>query len=384
MRNKLGMKREHTDDDRYGSSRNSKRQRADGFSEALAQGKFELRILVSSKCAGAIIGKGGENIKRLRNQFEGQISVPDSNSPERVLTLVCPPSVIVRIVEDILPRIEDTQNEKDKCTIRLLVHQSHAGALIGRQGGKIKELRDRTNARIKVFQQCCPQSTDRICMLSGDDRNVIDAVEHIVEELKQIPIKGPVNPYTSFNYDPAMAPDYGGFSPAYPTSGRGGPPISPFSGGPRRSLGAPLPPMRGGGGLGGPDMRYDRGIGRDYDSGPYGGPMGGPPQYGGGGGLYGGYPGQNSIQTTQVTIPSDLGGTIIGRGGDRINRIRDESGAQIQLEPSSGQEERVITITGTQTQIHAAQYLLQQCVRQSAAGRKYIEQQQAGHHSHHR
>ncbi|EYC10797.1 hypothetical protein Y032_0053g2300 [Ancylostoma ceylanicum] len=277
-----------------------------------------------------------------------------------VLTLVCPSSVIVRIVEDILPRIEDTQNEKDKCTIRLLVHQSHAGALIGRQGGKIKELRDRTNARIKVFQQCCPQSTDRICMLSGDDRNVIDAVEQIVEELKQIPIKGPVNPYTSFNYDPTMAPDYGGFSPAFPTSGRGGPPISPFSGGPRRSLGAPLPPMRGGGGLGGPDMRYDRGLGRDYDSGPYGGPMGGPPPYGGGGGLYGGYPGQNSIQTTQVTIPSDLGGTIIGRGGDRINRIRDESGAQIQLEPSSGQEERVITITGTQTQIHAAQYLLQQ------------------------
>ncbi|VDK59227.1 unnamed protein product [Cylicostephanus goldi] len=62
------MKREHTDDDRYGNSRNSKRQRGDGFSEALAQGKFELRVLVSSKCAGAIIGKGGENIKRLRNQ----------------------------------------------------------------------------------------------------------------------------------------------------------------------------------------------------------------------------------------------------------------------------------------------------------------------------
>lgn len=38
------------------------------FSEALAQGKFELRLLVSSKCAGAIIGKGGENIKRIRTQ----------------------------------------------------------------------------------------------------------------------------------------------------------------------------------------------------------------------------------------------------------------------------------------------------------------------------
>ncbi|KAJ1350071.1 hypothetical protein KIN20_005781 [Parelaphostrongylus tenuis] len=138
------------------------------------------------------------------------------------------------------------------------------------------------------------------------------------------------------------------------------------------------------GGLG-PDLRYERGLAlaRDYDTGPYGSPIGGPPSYGGGHLSYGGYPGHNSIQTTQVTIPSDLGGTIIGRGGDRINRIREESGAQIQLEPSTGQEERVITITGTQTQIHAAQYLLQQCVRQSAAGRKYIEQQQAGHHGHH-
>ncbi|KIH56032.1 KH domain protein [Ancylostoma duodenale] len=69
---------------------------------------------------------------------------------------------------------------------------------------------------------------------------------------------------------------------------------------------------------------------------------------------------KESFGLLNVTIPSDLGGTIIGRGGDRINRIRDESGAQIQLEPSTGQEERVITITGTQTQIHAAQYLLQQ------------------------
>ncbi|KAL6732691.1 hypothetical protein Aduo_003426 [Ancylostoma duodenale] len=80
---RLGMKREHTDDDRYGSSRNSKRQRADGFSEALAQGKFELRILVSSKCAGAIIGKGGENIKRLRTQTQDDFTADFPHNKKR-------------------------------------------------------------------------------------------------------------------------------------------------------------------------------------------------------------------------------------------------------------------------------------------------------------
>jgi hypothetical protein len=61
-----------------------------------------------------------------------------------------------------------------------------------------------------------------------------------------------------------------------------------------------------------------------------------------------------------VTIPSELGGTIIGKGGERINRIRDESGAHIIVDPASAGDERIITISGTSNQIQQAQYLLQQ------------------------
>ncbi|VDN25666.1 unnamed protein product [Gongylonema pulchrum] len=73
-----------------------------------------------------------------------------------------------------------------------------------------------------------------------------------------------------------------------------------------------------------------------------------------------------------VTVPNELGGTIIGRGGERIRRIRDESGAQIKIEEEGPNGERIITITGTPSQIEMAQFLLQQCVRSSAAGRKYL------------
>jgi hypothetical protein len=48
----------------------------------------------------------------------------------------------------------------------MLVHQSHAGAIIGKQGSKIKELREATGAQMKVFQECCPQSTDRVVLLT--------------------------------------------------------------------------------------------------------------------------------------------------------------------------------------------------------------------------
>ncbi|KAJ1360035.1 hypothetical protein KIN20_018914 [Parelaphostrongylus tenuis] len=47
------------------------------------------------------------------------------------------------------------------------------------KGVNINELRNGT----EVFQQCCPQSTDRVAMIPGAAANVIDAVEHIAYSL---------------------------------------------------------------------------------------------------------------------------------------------------------------------------------------------------------
>lgn len=53
--------------------------------------------------------------------------------------------------------------------------------------------------------------------------------------------------------------------------------------------------------------------------------------------------------------------SFAGKGGERINRIRDDSGAKINVDQAvPGSDERIITITGTQAQINMAQYLLQQ------------------------
>ncbi|PAV67751.1 hypothetical protein WR25_04248 [Diploscapter pachys] len=392
------MKRDH-DGDHYNDDRGGrpKRGRSDGFSDAISKGRFELRLLVSGKAAGAVIGKGGENIKRLRSEFDSQISVPDSNAPERVVTVVAAIDNVVKIVEQMLDRLDEPQHagEKgEKAEIRILVHQSHAGALIGRSGSKIKELRDKCNIRLKVFQQVCPNSTDRIVIVTGEPENCINALKHIVDDLKELPIKGPISQYNPQYYNMHDAFEYGGYQ----------------SGG-----------MMGGGGGGGRGGRNDGGYPPRRDD--YGGRGGGRAPYhsgggnsgyghhvtggGGGGGGYNAGPGsaghypppvahhpiasvgnvypppQNfappggPISTTQVTIPNELSGTIIGRGGERINRIRDETGATIILEqPQPGVRERIITISGTDQQIQSAQYHLQQCVRSSENGRRYIQQQE--------
>jgi KH domain. len=56
-----------------------------------------------------------------------------------------------------------------------------------------------------------------------------------------------------------------------------------------------------------------------------------------------------------------MAGAIIGKAGQRIRKIRNDSGAGITIdEPLPGSNDRIITITGTASQIQMAQYLLQQ------------------------
>ncbi|XP_034366416.1 heterogeneous nuclear ribonucleoprotein K isoform X3 [Arvicanthis niloticus] len=393
----------------------------------------ELRILLQSKNAGAVIGKGGKNIKALRTDYNASVSVPDSSGPERILSISADIETIGEILKKIIPTLEEYQHYKGSdfdCELRLLIHQSLAGGIIGVKGAKIKELRENTQTTIKLFQECCPHSTDRVVLIGGKPDRVVECIKIILDLISESPIKGRAQPYDPNFYDETY--DYGGFTMmfddrrgrpvGFPMRGRGGfdrmppgrggrpmppsrrdyddmsprrgpPPPPPGRGGRggSRARNLPLPPPpppRGGGDLmaydrrGRPGDRYDGMVGfsadETWDSAidtwspsewqmayePQGG-SGYDYSYAGGRGSYGDLGGP--IITTQVTIPKDLAGSIIGKGGQRIKQIRHESGASIKIdEPLEGSEDRIITITGTQDQIQNAQYLLQNSVKQYA------------------
>uniref|UniRef100_A0A668AZL6 Heterogeneous nuclear ribonucleoprotein K n=1 Tax=Myripristis murdjan TaxID=586833 RepID=A0A668AZL6_9TELE len=358
----------------------------------------ELRILLQSKNAGAVIGKGGKNIKALRTDVSTSIFI---------LSISSDIETVGEILLKIIPTLEEYQqyNGMDfDCELRLLIHQSLAGSIIGVKGAKIKELRENTQTSIKLFQECCPQSTDRVVLVGGKSERVVECIKTMLELISEAPIKGRAQPYDPNFYDETY--DYGGFTMMFEERGGGRRPMGGF-------------PMRGGRGGSG-DRGFDRmpsgrgGRGpmppsrRDYDEmsprrgppppHPRGGRGGGrgrnmpmgpphrggsdrrgrPDRYGdnmvsdpwlnacssvsgislGGRGSYNDMGGP--VITTQVTIPKDLAGSIIGKGGQRIKQIRHESGASIKIdEPLEGSEDRIITISGTQDQIQNAQYLLQ-------------------------
>ncbi|KAI5289905.1 hypothetical protein KEM54_002925 [Ascosphaera aggregata] len=68
-------------------------------------------------------------------------------------------------------------------------------------------------------------------------------------------------------------------------------------------------------------------------------------------------PGQPTTQ--QIYIPNDMVGAIIGKGGAKINEIRQLSGSVIKInEPQDNSNERLVTITGTQECNQMALYML--------------------------
>ncbi|KAF3851160.1 hypothetical protein F7725_012932 [Dissostichus mawsoni] len=304
----------------------------------------ELRILLQSKNAGAVIGKGGKNIKALRTDYQ-QYNGMDFD-----------------------------------CELRLLIHQSLAGSIIGVKGAKIKELRENTKTSIKLFQECCPQSTDRVVLVGGKTERVVECIKTMLELIAE----GRAQPYDPNFYDETY--EYGGFTVVFEERGGG-----------RRLMGGF--PMRGGRSSGGdrgfdrmPSSRGGRGpmppARRDYEEmSPRRGPPPPPPTPVGLAGevavdatcpwdthteeeerYYDSYRGsddRSKVEEDMTTVhhgiaTSQLAGSIIGKGGQRIKQIRHESGASIKIdEPLEGSEDRIITITGTQDQIqnaHVKQY----------------------------
>ncbi|XP_044736421.1 heterogeneous nuclear ribonucleoprotein K isoform X2 [Chrysoperla carnea] len=343
-----------------------------------------------------------------------------------MLSLSSDLETICNVVRDVVPNLEENgaRVNGDELDLRMMVHQSQAGCVIGKGGYKIKELRDKCGARIKIFSNCAPQSTDRIIQIVGQPDKCIDSIREIVTLIKTNPIRGPVNPYDPHNYDEYYAEEYGGYGGRGQNDRRGGmdrrgggrmdrggggrfgggnrgprgPPMGGGMGGPRGGFGGPprgggynrndgWGPMNGGGGgmmnnapssmmgngpMGGGPGPMGGGMGGG--PGPMGGGMGGGPMGGGNmgggsgnsmGGGGGGGNGPNKT-STQVTIPKDLAGAIIGKGGGRIRKIRADSGAGITIdEPLPGSNDRIITITGAPNQIQMAQYLLQQSVHEN-------------------
>lgn len=177
--------------------------------------KSVCRLLIPTRYAGVLIGKQGSIVNNLRTQFQCQVAIPYANGPERTVRIMSDDlTSVLECVQEISKLLaEDMRRvcnlKEDFTEVRVLVHQSQCGNIIGPGGEKINRLRETSNCNIKMNGECCPASTDRICQIAGIPEDVHDCLSHILIDLETVPIKGSDARYNPDHYDERY--EYGGF-----------------------------------------------------------------------------------------------------------------------------------------------------------------------------
>lgn len=205
------------------------------------------------------------------------------------------------------------------------------GTIIGRQGLKIKHIQDVSGVRMVAQKEMLPQSTERIVEVQGTP----EGIQKATWEIGKCLVDDWQRSTGTVLYNPAVRAE----------TGRGGPL--------NNNLGAPPPYAarstynRTGNGT---DFSDNTGASFNRRSNSDAGNRGIPTMTEDG----------EEIQTQNISIPSDMVGCIIGRGGSKISEIRKSSGARISIAKAPHDEtgERMFTIMGSASSNEKALYLL--------------------------
>lgn len=270
-----------------------------------------LRTLIHAKDSGLLIGKQGANIKKIReiSGADVKLTEPPSGSSRRAASCTGTTgqvsSAFAAMIELLHPPSPEGTPPQDitQPTFTLLVGNEVIGACIGKGGQVIAQTRTSTGCVIKVSDKPIEGSTEKSIELTGSIAACASAVDMIVKQLATMAEKDTKTvPPTKIEWGTAAA-------------------IQNYFATPPPSTPAPpslTTPFDGFGGYGYP-------------------PSGG--------------------EQRQVVVPvaTGLAGSLIGKGGGTIRRIRETSGAEVKIaDPIPGAETRNVTITGNEAATHHA------------------------------
>ncbi|KAG0683073.1 RNA binding protein, heterogenous nuclear RNP-K like protein [Pichia californica] len=180
------------------------------------------RILVSRREAGAIIGKEGSNISKIRDDFDVKAGVSKviDGCIDRILTITGMVDNIPDALVDIALSVTDanvqtikecdenntnpirlisyeypplrpltqrpnfrSNDYKSNLFLRLLIPNSQVGTLIGKGGSRIKAIQEDNNIKMVASKDFLDHSTERLVELQGTEENLKDAIKSISKYL---------------------------------------------------------------------------------------------------------------------------------------------------------------------------------------------------------
>jgi len=212
-----GGRRNNNNSENNGDNKRETTHEPVDFAEVLKKAdeineEMTIRCLIPASKSGRLIGKGGEHAKALKAKHDVKMQIPDNQSPERILSITGPFKGVINFIDETLPKYQVNAPTGDQLEIRILIHRSQCGAIIGTAGQRIKEIREHYDSQVRCFPQPCPDSSDRVLRIKGPKENVIKILKIAHVFLESSPISGRVKEYTAQNYNPGMVYDYGGIA----------------------------------------------------------------------------------------------------------------------------------------------------------------------------
>mmetsp|Transcript_37057 Transcript_37057/g.58314 ORF Transcript_37057/g.58314 Transcript_37057/m.58314 type:complete len:322 (-) Transcript_37057:156-1121(-) len=282
---------------------------------------MSFRLQIPNPVVGSIIGKSGEIIKSIRDQSGARVIIADSQPGEdRDVTIKGNLTAVDQAVNLILTHIcqvppsptFEMEQPDDSLSLKVLVANDQAGAIIGKGGEVIKQLREESGARISIGKKI---DFVRTVSIIGNVNTVRAALAVLVRLVH-----------------------------AHPSSAR-----DPFLTGYRAQPQGYRQPVGG------------AGMPAGYGFAPPGNPYGnGMPQAGmldpsqPQGGMF------PETNTLTLSVPHRSVGAIIGKRGQIINEIRAISGCRVDIASMTPDSQfRTITLTGTPQSIEIAHILIQ-------------------------
>lgn len=287
-----------------------------------------VEVMIPGPKVGLIIGKGGETIKQLQERSGTRMVVVQDGPQqenEKPLRIYGDPQKVEHAKQLVYDLIAEKEMEVSafsrgqrfgsyggggpQQTIEVAVPRSAVGVVIGKNGEMIKKIQNETGARVQFQQGRDDNPEERMCALTGTMIQIEDARQRIEELIESA-------------RDSQMGRGRG-------RTGSG-------------MNGAPYGRSPGGGSTGGWG-EYGPGPGR-----PSGPSMGGMARNG-----------QEKVEY-QFLVPSTKTGIIIGKGGETIKQINQQSGAFCELDrrPPPNPSEKIFIIRGSHDQVELAKRMI--------------------------
>ncbi|PSC73232.1 KH domain-containing protein [Micractinium conductrix] len=347
-----------------------------GFSGTAVEVTF--RMLAPVVRTGNIIGKGGEHVRRVRQETGARIKVfdPAPGSEERVVALSSSEDALSPYcaAQDALIRCVIALTAVDASAglhrVRLLTAQASVGMVLGKRGATVSQLRQETGATIKVLPAdlvppafggaeegeaepgsassgTASSAAEEVVQVEGSVQQCVAALRGVATLLRGWQIRRLMW---------AQQQQYGGGAGGHAAaatmqlqmpqqsmamSPNGGGMMSPSSPGLMlpSTLGSPMQPS------GYMMMQLPPGM------------MGPPPGHG-----MGGAPPHHVMQQRPVQYYYHLDnaqvGAVLGKGGSHIGQCRGVSGARVQLQGETEGGRRMLFVAGQPEQCHTAHSMI--------------------------